>query len=92
MLTEQAWALIRVTQTSGPSMWSTALQRKVTEDGQELSKLKDHCPGSSTAGPSYCFPVFLMSFVSEPFDFSLKFLVFLLLLCKGGIYRNGENL
>lgn len=40
MLSEQAWALIRVTQTSGPRMWSAALQRTVTEDGQELSKLR----------------------------------------------------
>lgn len=38
VLTEQAWALIRVTQTSGPRMWSAALQRTVTEDGQELNR------------------------------------------------------
>lgn len=45
MLTEQAWALIRVTQTSGPGVWRAVLYRKVAEDGRELSRLKNRSPG-----------------------------------------------
>lgn len=65
MLSEQAWALIRVTQTSGPRMWSAALQRMVTEDGQELSKLR-----TSVQTPLRLAPLIASLVFSSPLSLS----------------------
>lgn len=66
MLSEQAWALIRVTQTSGPRMWSAALQRTVTEDdGQELSKLR-----TSVQTPLRLAPLIASLVFSSPLSLS----------------------
>lgn len=65
MLSEQAWALIRVTQTSGPRMWSAALQRTVTENGQELSKLR-----TSVQTPLRLAPLIASLVFSSPLSLS----------------------
>lgn len=65
MLSEQAWALIRVTQTSGPRMWSAALQRTVMEDGQELSKLR-----TSVQTPLRLAPLIAPLIFSSPLSLS----------------------